>query len=270
MTRQATCHGDNTRPAPHRRRTAAPRRPTTSTTSATGPPADAVGAANGSTLSSTRVNTAAISGALARTRRNTRRTVEAGICQPALIERNPAPPADASNTPPTRSTPSARRTSTDAGNNTCVPRHGRHRARRGRNHPTPRTPRRRAHPHPASTPPHPHTSRPAASNRAPTTPLSTITTGATANRVKQRPSTRANDDEGLRAARTPHHVAADEHPPPRHKPQPRPSPTMTPNRPHDTITSDGQHRVTPGNFGHVQRLPIPTHPTSGYPDEPPF
>src|SRR5664279_1195574 len=78
--------------------------------------------------------------------------VPAGTPSQTAIRRCPRPAARAVSAAPMTSTASARRSTPGTGNNTCVTRHPPHRARRGRNEPTPRTPRRRAHPHGANTP----------------------------------------------------------------------------------------------------------------------
>jgi hypothetical protein len=88
-------------------------------------------------------------------RRSQPRTVSAGTPSHTAIRRCPRPAARAVNAAPITSAASARRSSTVTGSSTCVTRHPRHRARRGRSEPTPRTRRGRAHPHGASTPSQP-------------------------------------------------------------------------------------------------------------------
>jgi len=72
------------------------------------------------------------------------RTVVAGRPNRAAIGRCPTPDAFAANAAPITSTPSQRRSRHDTTSNTCVTRHTRHLARRGRSTPTPRTTRGRA------------------------------------------------------------------------------------------------------------------------------
>jgi hypothetical protein len=90
-------------------------------------------------------------------RRNQPRTVEAGRPTTSAALRCPAPAAACVNAAPITATVSTRRASTPSGSNTCVDRHNRHRARRGRNLTGPasdRTTRQRANPQPYSIPPH--------------------------------------------------------------------------------------------------------------------
>ncbi|MBV8348617.1 MAG: hypothetical protein JOZ49_14145 [Mycolicibacterium sp.] len=114
-------------------------------------------------------------------RRSQPRTVAAGTRIGAPILRCPHPSVRADSAAQIRSAAYARRTNTVTGNNTCVARQLRHRARRGRSRPcTPVIPRARAWPHPPSTPPQPgHPISPAASRDSTRTgSTSTVTIGA--------------------------------------------------------------------------------------------
>jgi len=161
----ATCHavtGPTTPAAPNLAITAAAAAPTATSTSRHGDPM-AFGTAR-STPASCATNTKCTRTASNREphRRNQPRTVPVGTPSQTAIRRWPRPAARAVSAAPITSTVSARRSNTVTGNNTCVRRQSPHRARRGRNEPTPRTPRRRAHPHGANTPGQPgHPTSPA-------------------------------------------------------------------------------------------------------------
>src|SRR5215204_1373118 len=88
-------------------------------------------------------------------RRNQPRTVDGGRPTRSAARRCPQPETLASNAAPITVTASARRSSTLAGNSTCVRPQPVHTARRGTSRPSPPTPRSRAHPHGANRPPQP-------------------------------------------------------------------------------------------------------------------
>jgi len=87
MTAAASCHGDTAPTTPSRRRAAAAHTPTTSTASANTPGRAGSGPVNGSSCTSSAVNTARTRSALRANARSQPRTVEAGRCNCTAIGR---------------------------------------------------------------------------------------------------------------------------------------------------------------------------------------
>jgi len=135
--------------------------------------ADPAGPGNTGSAASARhqpVNTTRTASTRPANRRNQPRTVSAGRSSSAAIRRYPTPVALAASAAPITTATSARRTSTNTGNNTCVTPQPVQRARRGTSRTEPprsRTSRARACPHLASTPQHPgHARTPDPSRRS--------------------------------------------------------------------------------------------------------
>lgn len=105
------------------------------------------------TATATPINQARTASSRDPARRSQPRTVAAGTPRLAPILRCPAPLARVTNAAQISSAAYALRNNTVTGNNTCVTKHDRHRARRGRSRPpNPSTRRAWAYPQPPSTP----------------------------------------------------------------------------------------------------------------------
>ncbi len=144
MSAEACCHADTAPITPNRRRAAIAHAPITSTASANTDPAGSNAAARQSSSTSSPVHSARTASAFPAKARSQPRTVDAGRPSRAAIGRCPCPRALARNAAPITSTASARRTRHETANSTCVTRQPKHRTRRGRSRPTPRTVRGRA------------------------------------------------------------------------------------------------------------------------------
>jgi len=132
VTADAASHGDTAPSCGHRAATATAAPTIAATASANSDPAAAGNTGSGQVSTSSAVNATRTACARAANRRNQPRTVSGGRPSTTAIARHPAPAAFAASAAPITSARSARRANATTGSNTCVPRHRRHHARRGR------------------------------------------------------------------------------------------------------------------------------------------
>ncbi len=152
--RDAICHDAS---GPNRNTHARAATAIASNASATSLPAGITTPSSGSSATAQRVKCALISSARSANLRSQPRTVSGYAPNRAAIRRNPSPATFASIASPITDTSSRRRENANSGNNTCVPKQPRHRARRGRNNlfpPRQRSTRSLACPHGPNTPRH--------------------------------------------------------------------------------------------------------------------